>query len=152
MLEKFLVPIDSIEWDNTLNAVKSAIELSRGCSIDGEPELIFVHVIHIKPRIPMSEGDRLTEMKKEEIKEEFEEIRNMCEQEGLRNIRTLQKEGDPKKEIVKLAKEEEVDMIIMGSGKLHDRSAGGRIHKFFYGSVTEEVIHAAPCSVFVARP
>lgn len=51
-----------------------------------------------------------------------------------------------------MAKEEEVDMIIMGSGKLHDRSAGGRIHKFFYGSVTEEVIHAAPCSVFVARP
>lgn len=91
MLEKFLVPIDSIEWDNTLNAVKSAIELSRGCSIDGEPELIFVHVIHIKPRIPMSEGDRLTEMKKEEIKGEFEEIRNMCEEEGLINIMTLQR-------------------------------------------------------------
>jgi len=45
-----------------------------------------------------------------------------------------------------------VDIVVMGSGKLHDRSMSGRVQKFVYGSVTEEVLHKAPCSILVSRP
>lgn len=152
MLEKILVPIDSIEWDNTLNAVEKAIEFSRGCSVSGGPELIFLHVFHSKSRVPMSEKERLNELKSNRMDEEFNTIRELCEKEGLNNVTTMMKEGDPEEEILKLTEEEEVDMIVMGSGKLQDRSAQGRIDKFVYGSVTESVIHEAPCSVLVARP
>ncbi|MBS3815042.1 MAG: universal stress protein [Hadesarchaea archaeon] len=152
MLEKILVPIDSMKWDNTRNAVQVAMDFSQGCSIEGDIELIFLHVLQVKPRVPMSEKERLTEKKKEKIKEDFKEIKEMCEERGLKKVRTIIEEGKPANTIVEKAQDEKIDMIVMGSGKLHDRSAGGRIHKFFYGSVTEEVIHEAPCSVLVARP
>lgn len=152
MLEKFLIPVDALKWDNTLNAVKTAIRVSSGCKVGGEPELIFLHVFYVKPRISISERKRLIDMKKEKVEKEFETIREMCKEEGLEKVRTITKEGNPSKEIVKLAEEEDVDLAVIGSGKLHDRSTAGRLNKFFYGSVTEEVIHEAPCSVLVTRP
>lgn len=152
MLEKLLIPVDSIKWDNTLNAVKTAIRVSSGCKVDGRPELIFLYVSYVRPRISISERERLIEMRRGEVEKEFETIREMCGEEGLEGVRTISREGNPSKEIVKLANEENVDMVVIGSGKLHDRSAAGRVNKFFYGSVTEEVIHEAPCSILVARP
>lgn len=152
MLDRIIVPIDSIKWDNTLNAVKTAVAISRGCRVRQEPELVFLHVLYIKPRISMSERDRLSEIKREKIKEEFEKLKGMCRDGGLEKFRAVLREGNPSDEIVELAREEDADLIAMGSGKLHDGSAAGRIHKFFYGSTTEEVIHKAPCSILVTRP
>lgn len=68
MLETILVPVDSIEWDNTLRGVENAIEFARGCRIDGEPELIFVHVFSLESGVPMSEKERLKEMKRKKWK------------------------------------------------------------------------------------
>lgn len=152
MLKKIVVPIDSIQWDNTLNAVRTAITISRGCQVDQESELIFLHAVHMKPRISMSERDRLSRIDKKEIERDFEELGEMCEEEGLERFKTVLRNGEPSTEIVKFAQEEDADLIVMGSGKLHDRSAAGRISKFFYGSVTEEVVHRAPCSVLITRP
>ncbi len=148
------MPVDSIKWDNTLSGIENAIEISRGWSSEGkgEPELIFMHVLYTKPRIPISERKKLFEMKKKKVEEEFKTIKKMCMEKGLSNIRTVIREGKPAKEIVRTAQDEDVGLIVMGSGKLHDRSARGRIHKFVYGSTTEEVIHEAPCSILVARP
>lgn len=147
-----LIPVDSIEWDNTLIAVENAIEFSKGCRVEGEPELIFLHVFQSKDRVPMSEKDRIKKMKEKKMEDEFETIGEMCEEKGVTNYRTMVKEGEPHEKILETAKNEDVGMIIMGSGKLHDRSAKGRIQKFVYGSVTEKVLHQAPSSVLVARP
>lgn len=152
MLNKILVPIDSIEQENTLNAVKAGIRLSRDCSVEQEGEVIFMHVFYVKPRVSISERDRIIEAKDAKIKEEFETIEEICEEEGVENYRTVLRQGDPAKEIVKLALEEEVDLITMGSGRLHDKSTIGGLQKFFYGSVTEEVIHETPCSILATRP
>lgn len=152
MVEKILVPIDSIEWDNTMNAVNSAIGIAQ-CYIEEErPEVIFLHVFNVGARISLSERKRLTKIKKEEIKEEFEEIRELCRENGLKKIKTVTSTGDPAKKIIEMAEEKNVNIITIGSGKLHDQSTTGKINKFFYGSVTEKVIHGAPCSIFVAQP
>ncbi len=152
MLEKILVPIDSIEWDNTLRAVKAAMSFAKGCEVEKEIELLYMHIFHAKSRVPMSERERIMELKKKEIEEEFKVIKEMGEERGLENIRTISKSGNPAKEIIQTAEEEKVDMIVMGSGKLHDESAAGKVQKFFYGSVTEEVTHGTPCSVLISRP
>ncbi|KXB07142.1 hypothetical protein AKJ51_01975 [candidate division MSBL1 archaeon SCGC-AAA382A20] len=152
MLEKVLAPIDSIKWDNTKTAVESVMKIGRSYRVNGSPELNFLHVFHAKPKIPMAERDRITDLKKREIKEDFETIKEMCKENGLENVRTVTRTGKPAKEIVKYAEEKNVDVIVMGSGKLHDRTTTGKIHKFFYGSVTERVIHEAPCSILVAKP
>lgn len=152
MLDKILVPIDSIEWDNTLSGVENAMEIARGCQVDGEPELIFLHVFHFKSRVPMSEKERLKKLKKKKFENEYETIKEMCEEKGLKNYRKITAEGNPQEEILETAANENVDLIVMGSGKLHDRSAKGKFDKFIYGSVTEEVTHESPCSILVARP
>lgn len=154
MFNKILVPVDSITFDNTLLAVEESLEFANACSVEGAPELIFLHVWNIETsRISQSEEERLRKLREDEMEEEFEEIENMCQEKGLNNFRTVFKKGKAAhEEIVMTAKEEDVDMIIMGSGKLHNRSRKGRIEKFIYGSITEKVIHETPCSVMVVRP
>lgn len=152
MIRKILVPIDSIEWDNTLRAVKAAMTIAEGCTAEGGIELIFIHVLNVKSRISISERKRIMELKEKEIQEEFKMIREMGEERGLENISTISTSGEPATEIIQAAEEEKVDMIVMGSGKLHDKSAAGKVEKFFYGSVTEKIIHGTPCSVLISRP
>lgn len=54
--------------------------------------------------------------------------------------------GDPADEIVKLARDENVEAIVMGT---HGRSPLGRL---LVGSVAKEVIREAPCTVLALRP
>ncbi len=54
--------------------------------------------------------------------------------------------GDPAEEIVKLARQENVETIVMGT---HGRSRLGRL---LVGSVAEGVISEAPCAVIALRP
>jgi nucleotide-binding universal stress UspA family protein len=51
----------------------------------------------------------------------------------------------PFREIVKLAVDEGVDLIVMGT---HGR---GGIERLFLGSVADRIIRTAPCPVTVAR-
>jgi|GEM_PF-280136 len=153
--EKILVPVDSIEWDNTKRGVESAMNLADACH-DDKTELIFMHVLH-SPTGAEKNEERL-ELERQRMEREFEIIEKDCEGRGISNIETIVKEGDPKKEkgvseeIIETTVEKDVDIVVMGSGKLHDRSMSGRVQKFVYGSVTEEVLHKAPCSILVSRP
>lgn len=52
--------------------------------------------------------------------------------------------GDPAQQIVALAKEWKADLIVVGS---HGRGFWGRL----IGSVSDAVVHHAPCSVIVVR-
>lgn len=60
------------------------------------------------------------------------------------NFHKLLLEGDPAEEIIKTAEKEEVDLIILGSGKT-------RIDKRLLGSVSEKVIHSSPSTVLLVR-
>lgn len=61
------------------------------------------------------------------------------------DIATTVKFGEPASAIVDVAKEWEIDLIIVGS---HGRGFLGRLA---LGSVSDAVVHNAPCSVLVAR-
>lgn len=52
-------------------------------------------------------------------------------------------EGKPGTELVKIAKEKNFDLIVMGSAKI--------TNKFLLGSVAENVVRNASCSVFISR-
>ncbi|MDX1961587.1 MAG: universal stress protein [Pirellulales bacterium] len=53
--------------------------------------------------------------------------------------------GDPSEEVIRVAKEEHADMIVMGT---HGRSGVARL---LMGSVAEYVLRHAPCPVMVIR-
>lgn len=152
MVKKVLVPIDSIKNSYTFLAVEEAMDFATGCWMEETVELIFLHVFNSSVKMPTGRSKRIEDLDQEEIKLEFKTVKDMCEDRGVENIRTRVGRGETHAQIVELAQEEDVDLIIMGSGKLHDESVSGKINKFFYGSVTEDVVHEAPCSVLVVRP
>jgi len=60
-------------------------------------------------------------------------------------ISTVLKEGRPADEIVKTAKEENFDLIVMGHRGL------GRVKEFFLGSVSDRVADEAHCPVLIVK-
>ena len=61
------------------------------------------------------------------------------------HVESILAHGDPGSQIVKIAREREVDLIVMGS-----RGISG-LASVVLGSVGERVVRNAPCSVFIVR-
>src|SRR5205807_3538103 len=65
--------------------------------------------------------------------------------EGTLRVERLFKEGDPAAEIAHTAQETCADLIVMGT---HGRTG---LERMLMGSVAEQVVRRAPCSVLVAK-
>ena len=74
----------------------------------------------------------------------LEYYKKALENNGVTGIKTVIKSGHPAEEILKTAKEEGVEMIIIGS-------RGKRLHTLSIGSVSREVVSNVEISVLVAR-
>ena len=84
----------------------------------------------------------------EELKTKGKKILEQCKKIAARNnisIKTTSELGDPAKIIIKLAKSNDFDLIVMGS---RGRSA---FKELLLGSVTQKVAHHAKCPVMVVR-
>jgi nucleotide-binding universal stress UspA family protein len=113
-----------------------------------ETKIIGIYVVDTS--VPFLTPKKVKEMMSEELTERGKEILDKMEQEfhspssHMINFIKLLLEGDPAEEIVKIAEKENVDLIILGTGK-------NRIDKRLLGSVSEKVIHSAPCTVLLVR-
>lgn len=70
--------------------------------------------------------------------------KKQLEDKGLTGIKTVIRKGHPAEEILKAAKDEKAEMIIIGS-------RGKRTTSFFMGSVSREVANNADIPVLIAR-
>jgi len=61
-------------------------------------------------------------------------------------VESVVRRGSAADEIVRYAKEQGVGLIVMGS------RGWGEMHAVLLGSVSERVLHTAPCPVLIARP
>jgi len=97
---------------------------------------------------PFLTPSKVKQMMVDELKSRGKEILDSMEQEfkkvGTINFNPMLIEGDPAEKIVETAEEENVDVIIMGTGK-------SKIDKHLLGSVSEKVVHSAPCTVLLIR-
>ncbi len=89
----------------------------------------------------------------------WQNIKSVLEEDGKRALKSIEdkvrgmnikfhtiiKYGNPSEEIVKFAKENDIDLIVMGT------SGRSGLDKFLIGSVAEKVIRMAPCPVMVIR-
>lgn len=96
-------------------------------------ELIVAHVMQ-----PIGEGMRSPEYWRDMI----EQIRPV---DGSITVGHALLEGDPARELVVFARANDMDLIVLGRQGRHDAGLDQ------LGSVTEEVLRNAPCSVLVAR-
>jgi nucleotide-binding universal stress UspA family protein len=116
--------------------------------IHGRPiEVLGLYVVETSA--PFLTPRKVKEMMVYELKEKGKEVlKDMGEkfQESDTQIkfRPMLVEGDPAEQIVKVAEKEDIDVIIMGTGK-------SKIDKHLLGSVSEKVVHSAPCTILLIR-
>jgi len=138
----FLVPIDCSEHAD--NALDYAIALARKL----QARLTLLHVIQPVPMAGVDMGMALPYTYLKDVEADVTRYMEACLQRvtaaGVEGS-ILVVHGIPVQEIVTTASIHHVDLIIMGT---HGRS--GFLH-LLLGSVAENVVRLAPCSVLVTR-
>ena len=143
-IKKICCPTDFSEPSQ--EALKVACEMAAHFAA----ELILVHVVTPIPVIPIHDDPtsfNLPLYEKEMEESAAKALKKMQQEkvsEGIRS-RTMVLQGDAATQIVNLADEENMDMIIIATHGF----TGWR--KFMFGSVTEKVIRYANCPVLSIR-
>ena len=147
-LKKLLVPIDFSE--NSKKALIYAVRLAQR----NNSSLILFHVFEPPEFVRQLPQDYSYESN-EEMRKLFDAASRQSEerlvklsrdvQESNVKIETSQRLGTPYEEIVKFAKEKEVDLIVIAT---HGYTG---LKHFLLGSTAERVVNASPCPVLVVR-
>jgi len=155
LFEKILVPLDGSE--HSLRALEIAIQIAK--KFDGKITLIHVYSVTIRPVI-MPEPTTLTPpmipaMTPAEVSKAVEATRKAGASilvDGEQKVKaeevqveTTLREGHTVQEIVKTTKEGKFDLIVIGGRGI------SKIRELLLGSVTDGVIHHAPCPVLVIK-
>ena len=118
-----------------------ALDLARGLSA----ELLIVSVIDPRSlRLPGGKYGARVDQVRTGREAAAQELVSRGRAAGVR-VTFLIWEGEPGESIVDAARSEQVDFVVVGS---HGRGSVGR---FFLGSVSDHVVHNAPCPVVVVR-
>jgi nucleotide-binding universal stress UspA family protein len=124
------------------HAAEVGIQLARSL----HAEVGFVHAFDSAEAPGTTWGvtaDKATQMSERDAKRLLAEYR---ERSGLRSrVCEFLESGKPASKIIEVAKKWSADLIVMGS---HGR---GKIQGILLGSVSQEVLHQAPCPVLVLR-
>jgi len=138
-LKRILVPTDFSE------SARHALLYGTSFAREYEGELLLLHVVEnltvgyasdLFP-VPMAEVfDEISGYAKAELAKLAAEVR----EKGIA-VRELVVQGKPSAEIVRVAREETADMIVLGT---HGK---GMLDKALFGSTAERVIRRAPCPV-----
>ncbi len=118
------------------------------CLINEEIEVIGLYVVDNSA--PFLTPEKVKQMMVNELKNRGKETLDLMEKEFSVSVNYKIKfipkliEGDPASEIIKTAEEENVDIIVVGTGK-------SKIDKHLLGSVSEKVVHTSPCSILLVR-
>ncbi|MBW0146031.1 universal stress protein [Marinobacter arenosus] len=137
--KKMLVAIDlTEEAPQVLNKAKAV------CEAHGA-ELMLIHVVEpvgyaYGGDIPMD----LTELQDQLDKAAHEQLASYGDQYGIPKSHQIVTVGRPESEIHRLAKEQEVDLVIVGS---HGRKG----FQLLLGSTANGVLHGTECDVLAVR-
>jgi len=143
--KKILVCTDFSE--NSVHARVCAIAYARAF----EAELLILHVVNsrllgypsLSDRVPV-ETALIQDNIREAVDEELELIANDCRRE-VEHVSVYSRTGSPADEIVRLAEEESVGLIVMGT---HGWTG---FRHLIVGSTAENVVRTASCPVLTVR-
>ncbi len=142
-IKSILFPTDFSEGSSV--ALEYAIDLAKRYNA----KLYIIHVIYdvVKAAgwyVPHVSVDEMYKDFEKGAKKEIERF-GLEEMRGLKGVERNVIKGIPHEAIVKFAKENKVDMIVMGT---HGRKGVGRI---LFGSTAAQVVRFAPCPVLTVR-
>jgi nucleotide-binding universal stress UspA family protein len=135
-IRRILCPVDFS--DSSKQALGISRELARTFSSE-------IEVMHVLQESAMKKI-KVRGAKKEAMRKIYEREKSRLEDvltASSFDSRGIMEQGEPYKRIVSFAKEEDIDLIVMGARGL------GFIKGMLIGSVTDAVLKSAPCPVFV---
>ena len=132
-IKRIVIPVDNAEASR--NAVKRGAYLAKVLGVNAK-------VVSVNDTHQFMASVILEEKLKKEAEAFLDNFKMIGQEVGV-DIETVLISGSPAEEIVKFAKED--DLIIMAN---HGRKG---IDRFMLGSVSEEVVRNAPCSVLIVK-
>jgi nucleotide-binding universal stress UspA family protein len=156
MNKRILLGIDAPISPATQQALRSMSEFVEQAA--PQLHLVLLHVIPIpaisSPALGMYVGHMQPTLFTSEQSSQAEEVLRHARVELLKQgvdagqIETLIYTGVPADQIVKVAKELQVDFIVVGS---RGSSARQKIRRFLAGSTSQRILQLAPCPVMIVR-
>jgi nucleotide-binding universal stress UspA family protein len=155
VFERILVPLDGSE--HSQRALETAIQIGR--KFRSEIVLLHVYSVTVTPVIvpepttvtpvgvpvaTSAEVAKMVDAARDVGREILAEGKRNVETEGI-EVETVLREGNSVQEIVKLAKEGQFSLVVVGARGIH------RIREILMGSVSEGVAKNAPCPVLVVK-
>lgn len=142
-LKRVLVPTDFSE------SARHALIYGTSFSKEYGAELVLLHVVetiavgYASDLFPVPMAEVFQEISGY-AKQELEKLAEQVKEKGVA-VRTLLVQGKPSTEIIRIAREETIDMIVLGT---HGK---GVLDQALFGSTTERVVRKAPCPVLSVR-
>jgi nucleotide-binding universal stress UspA family protein len=75
----------------------------------------------------------------------LDDYKSQAKDSGIKDVKTVRREGNAAAEILLIADEEKVDTIVIGSKGINT------VKEFLVGSVSHKIVHHAKCPVTVVR-
>jgi nucleotide-binding universal stress UspA family protein len=138
-------PIKTVLIATDLSEVSDAAH-EAACAIARQQQARMI-VLHVAEQPVLSYIEKASELSKEDLQGKlWETLRATPKQETGLNTDHRIVEGEPVKEIVRVANEQGADLIVMGA------SDGTGMLRRLTGTVTDHVAREAPCSVLLVKP
>lgn len=140
VLKQVMVAADFSEQSRHVAAY--AVELARPF----QAEVVGCHVLEpLQGLLPLMSGPTDSASTDVQASDAREAMERLLTDAGADRFRVLIQKGHPSAEIVRVAKNEDVDMIVIGT-----QGRSGMAH-LLLGSTAENVVRLAPCPVMVVR-
>jgi nucleotide-binding universal stress UspA family protein len=149
LFKKILVPLDGSK--SAIAALNMACEVAQRF----QSHITLLHVASLGTVLPMKRFEKTQHLSPTEIQKMIMSSReagfNILDQ-GLQilegtdvPVKTILKEGYPATEIVRIARDRKLDLIIVGARGV------SQIKELRIGRTTEQIVRNAPCSVVVCK-
>ena len=147
MISKILVAMDGSE--SSLRAYEYASFLAKQCNA----ALLIVNIFDAFERISSKIKQELGEVAKQ-IEAEggtaitlqmLDDYKSQAKDSGIKDVKTLIRQGNAAAEILHIADEEKADTIVIGSTGINT------LKEFLLGGVSHKMIHHAKCPVTIVR-
>ena len=142
-LRKILLPTDFSACAAAAGVFALELARSTGAAVT------FVHIVHLPDwgHPNLAEWVTLSAKLLDGASEALASLEEEARRSGVR-VDSVANEGDPAREIVRVASHARADLIVMGC---QGKKGLDRIEQRIVGSVTQNVLRTAPCPVTVVR-
>jgi len=137
--KKILLAVDITEGSEQI------AERARDIAAHYGAEIILLHVVEYVPVEPMGEALLpAVQIEGELVERATRRIAELAAKTGLEKAERIVHAGNIKADLVRIAQERGVDLIVLGSRERHGLS-------IMFNQTEDTVLHAAPCDVLAVR-